>query len=189
MNKKNFWPFFIFAIILIVMAAIEHFQGRLTYCACGYIKVWHGIVNDSGDSQHLFDWYSFTHVLHGVLFYFGLWLIDRKKKLTLTTKFLIAIGLAAGWEILENSSYIIDRYRTATFSLNYYGDTVINSVGDVISAAIGFFITSRVRWWMSLILFIAIETMLALVIRDNLTINIIMLIHPIEAIKTWQQGL
>lgn len=166
-----------------------HFEGRLAWCACGYIKLWHGLVVSSENSQHIFDWYSFTHVLHGLGWYLLLWLADRKKKLSFTTKLLLAVGLEAGWEILENSNMIINRYRTATISLDYFGDSIVNSIGDVISMAVGFLFAYRFRGWHSIVLFIAIELMLTYVIRDNLTINIIMLIHPVEAIKIWQAGL
>lgn len=188
-NKKYFYTVLSALGIVAAMAIILHISGRIPICDCGYIKFWHGLVNDSGDSQHLFDWYSFTHVLHGLGFYLLLWLVDRKKKLSIATKFLIAIGLAAGWEILENSPMIINRYRAATFSLNYYGDSIINSIGDVIAAGLGFWFAFKMKPWISVLFFIAVELMLAIVIRDNLSINIIMLIHPIEAIKAWQNGL
>lgn len=187
-NKKLLYTLAGAVGITALMAIILHLEGRINICSCGYIKFWYGLVNGSGDSQHLFDWYSFTHVLHGLLWYFALWLVDRKKKLSIGAKFLIAVGLAAGWEVLENSPMIIDRYRAATFSLNYYGDSIINSIGDVISMAIGFIFAWKTKPWMSVVLFVALETFLAIVIRDNLTINIIMLIHPVQAIKLWQAG-
>ncbi len=176
-------------LILGAMAVLEHIEGRLTICACGYIKLWHGLVVSSENSQHLFDWYALTHILHGLGWYLLLWLVDRQKKLSITAKFLIAMGLEAGWEVLENSDMIINRYRAATISLDYFGDSIINSIGDVIAMALGFWIASKVKVWMSIALFVAIEVLLAVVIRDNLTINILMLIHPIQAIKLWQNQL
>lgn len=186
-NKKIYLVLGAVAIVS-AMALILHLQGRIPICACGYIKIWHGIVNDSGDSQHLFDWYSFTHVLHGLIIYFALWVIDRKKRLKFGAKLLIAIGIAAGWEILENSAMVINRYRAETFSLNYFGDSIINSIGDVISMSLGFLFSYKMKVRYSIALFIVIELALAYIIRDNLIINIIMLIHPVEAIKLWQQN-
>lgn len=188
MKWKILSTILIAAIIIATMAIILHFEGRIAICECNYIKIWHGQFITSEDSQHLFDWYSFTHILHGLAFYFLLWLIDRKKKLNVTTKLLIAIGIEAGWEILENSPMIIDRYRTATISLNYYGDSIINSIGDVIAMSLGFLFSAKFRAWHSILLFILVEILLAVGIRDNLTLNIIMLIHPLDVIRIWQQG-
>lgn len=186
MSKKVFYSITGIVGLIALMAIILHFEGRLTQCACGYIKLWHGLVVSSENSQHLFDWYTFTHIVHGLGIYVLLWLIDRKKKISFTRKLIIATGIEAGWEILENSPMIIDRYRTATISLDYYGDSIVNSIGDVIAMISGFIFAYRFKVWASVILFIALEVMLLIAIRDNLVINIIMLIHPIEAIKTWQ---
>jgi hypothetical protein len=172
--------------IIAAMAVTMHFEGRLNQCACGYIKLWHGVVVSSENSQHLFDWYTFTHVVHGLGFYLLLWLIDRKKRLSTTTKLLMAIGFEAGWEILENSDAVINRYRTATISLDYFGDSIVNSIGDVFAMIAGFMFASKTRVWFSVGLFLALEVILLLVIRDSLIINIIMLIHPAESIKLWQ---
>jgi hypothetical protein len=190
MKFKNYFPTIALTSILIaLMAVLLNLEGRLTICACGYIKFWHGVVISSENSQHLFDWYTFTHVLHGLILYLLLWLGDRNKKLSFTTKLLIAVGLEGGWEVLENSNMIIDRYRAATISLDYFGDSIVNSIGDVIAMIAGFTFAYRSKIWLSIALFIAVEAILAYVIRDNLTLNIIMLISPIEAIKTWQGGL
>ncbi len=174
--------------IIIAMAVTLYIMGRVPWCTCGYIKLWHGVTVSSENSQHLFDWYTFTHVIHGLGFYLLLWLIDRKKRLSFGTKLLIAMGLAAGWEVLENTDFVINRYRAATISLDYYGDSVINSVGDVLAMIVGFYFALRARPWMSVALFVGLELALAFFIRDNLTINIIMLIHPIHAIRVWQAG-
>lgn len=184
---KKYWKYILGGIAIVAaMTLVLHNQGRLWICECGYVKVWHSLVVSSENSQHLFDWYSFTHVLHGLGFYLLLWLIDRKKKLSVAAKLLIAIGLESGWEILENSSYIINRYRAETISLDYFGDSIVNSIGDVIAMSAGFLFATKTKWWMSVVLFAVIEIALLFVIRDNLTINIIMLIHPIDAIKVWQ---
>lgn len=159
-------------------------MGREPMCTCGYIKFWHGVVVSSENSQHLFDWYTFTHVIHGLGFYLLLSLF--KNKLSIWQRLLLAVGLEAGWEILENTDMVINHYRTATISLDYYGDSVVNSIGDVIAMTVGFMFASRAKVWQSIGLFLLIETLLLIGIRDNLTLNIIMLIHPVEAIRLWQ---
>ncbi len=171
------------------MAIVLYLEGRLPWCECGYIKFWHGLVVSSENSQHLFDWYALTHVLHGLGWYLLIWLLDRKKRLSFSAKLLIAIGLEAGWEILENSDMVINRYRTATISLDYFGDSIVNSVGDVIAMVLGFLFAYKAKIWQSIVLVVIIELLLLYVIRDNLTINIIMLVYPIEAIKLWQAGI
>jgi hypothetical protein len=175
--------------LIALMAIAMHLEGRLTQCACGYIKLWHGVVVSSENSQHLFDWYTFTHVSHGLMIYFLLWLADRKKKLSFTAKLLFAIGIEAAWEVLENSDMVINRYRAATISLDYFGDSIVNSTGDVLAMIAGFIFAYRARVWLAIALFIALEALLIYAIRDSLMINIVMLIHPIEALKSWQSGL
>lgn len=174
--------------ILIVMAVALHLMGRVPWCACGYIKLWHGVTISSENSQHLFDWYTFTHVIHGMGFYLLLWIIDRKKRLSFATKLIIAIGLEASWEVIENTSFVINRYRAATISLDYYGDSVINSIGDVLTMIAGFWLAFRARPWVSVAVCVALELMLAFFIRDTLAINIIMLLYPIPGIRAWQAG-
>lgn len=188
-TKKYLYPILTGLGIIASMSLIMLWEGRLTMCECGYIKFWHGVVISSQNSQHLFDWYSFTHFLHGLVFYMLLWLVDRKRKLSITTKLLISIAGAAGWEILENSAFIINRYRSETISLDYYGDSIVNAIGDVFSMALGFLFALKAKPWMSIALFVAIEIALAYIISDNLTINIIMLIYPLDIIKLWQQGM
>ncbi|MGE0704625.1 MAG: DUF2585 domain-containing protein [Vicinamibacterales bacterium] len=176
----------VFAIVGIV-AAIELWMGRTPICTCGTIKLWHGVVVSSENSQQISDWYSFTHVLHGIAFYALLWLVASR--LPMSTRFLLAVLIESAWEVVENSPFIIDRYRTATISLDYYGDSVLNSVSDIGMMMIGFWIALRVPAWASIGVFLAVEAALALAIRDNLTLNIVMLIQPIDAIRRWQMGL
>ncbi len=175
--------------IIAACAAALHFMGRVPICTCGTVMLWYPDINGSGNSQHLFDWYSFTHVLHGFFYYFIIWIADRKKRLSFAAKLIIAVALASGWEIIENSNWIIERYRAVTVSLDYFGDSILNSVTDILCAAFGIFLASRIRWQLSLAFCIIVECFLAYFVRDNLTINIIMLIHPIEAIKAWQAAL
>jgi hypothetical protein len=167
-------------------AAIELAMGRVAVCRCGSIKLWHGVVYSSENSQHLTDWYTPSHVLHGIGFYFLLWLAARR--LDVGVRFVMAVALEAAWEVAENTPLIIDRYRAATIALDYYGDSVVNSVSDVVAMALGFWIARKALAWASFALFIAVEIGLALAIRDNLTLNILMLIHPVEAVKQWQMG-
>ena len=161
-------------------------MGHPWICTCGSVKLWFGGLGTPEDSQHLTDWYTWTHVLHGLLFYLGLWIIARR--LRISVRFLVAVVGEVGWEILENTTWIIDKYRTETISLDYFGDSVINSVGDVLAMMLGFVLAARLPVWANILIAVAIEAVLALVIRDNLTLNIIMLWFPIEAIRQWQAG-
>lgn len=185
---KSILAHILVAVLLILgMALIEYINGRLVMCKCGYVLPWYNNTNGPGNSQHLSDWYTFSHIIHGMLFYGFLWLIARK--LPVKTRIIIAILIECGWELLENSPLIINRYRTATFALDYYGDSIINSVSDVISMCLGFFMSRRIPVWMTIVLIIALEVFAGYMVRDNLILNIIMLIYPIESIKVWQAAL
>ena len=169
-----------------IAVVILSWQGRVIWCQVGDYSPWSWNIWSPHTSQHLIDPYSFTHLLHGVL---AFWLVRLVfKKVPLAWCLLIAVTIESGWEILENSTYIIQRYRESTISLDYFGDSIINSVADILSCAAGFVVAHKLRFWKSLMLFLLIETILFATIRDNLTINIIMLIYPVEAIKTWQIG-
>jgi hypothetical protein len=172
--------------LIAVQALVEHAMGRVTICTCGYIKLWEGDISSSGNSQHLTDWYSFSHLIHGFGFYLLLWLAGRRWPIGM--RFLAALTLEISWEMIENSSFIIDRYRAETISLDYYGDSIVNSVSDTLMSVIGFWLAYALPITAIVLLTLAMEIGVGYAIRDNLTLNIVMLIHPLPWIKAWQSG-
>jgi hypothetical protein len=178
-------------IALLIIAAFAlalMAMGRPAICVCGHVELWHRAANDAGTSQHVSDWYSLSHVIHGFLFYGGAALVWRRlgKPLPLAAALFLAIAIEGGWELVENSPAVIERYRATTASNAYAGDSVLNSVTDIGFMVVGFFLARVSPTWLIVTAAVAMELLALYVIRDNLTLNVLMIVWPLDAIRDWQ---
>jgi len=181
---QKYWPVFAIVASFVATALLLRLEGRLWLCACGSIQLWSGQICSANNSQHFLDPYSFTHVLHGFLFFWLVaWLLSR---LRANWQLALAVAVEAGWEVFENTNFIIDRYRSETAALGYNGDTVVNSFGDILCCLIGFIVARRLGLRRSLVVFAVLELVLIFWIKDSLLLEILMLVVPIDAVRAWQ---
>ena len=177
-------PFIAFVAVSLFTAIWLLWIGREPICKCGYVKLWHGQVISSENSQHISDWYTPSHIIHGFLFFGALWLVARR--LSFGWRLVIATLVECAWEILENSDAVIERYRSVTISLDYYGDSVLNTVCDVLAMVLGFFLAARLPVWLTVVIALVFEAGTIWLIRDGLALNVLMLVWPVEAVANWQ---
>ncbi len=185
--KQNRAAFAAIAVLICLAVVALNMEGRVWWCKVGDLSPWSSDIWTAHNSQHVLDPYSFTHILHGVLEFWLLSLVFRR--VPLAWRLCMSVTLACCWEVAENSTYMIQRYRAETISLEYFGDSIINSIADILCCAGGFLLSYKLGFWRSMLFFLTTEAVLILWIRDSLVINIIMLVWPIEAIKHWQLGI
>jgi hypothetical protein len=184
--RRMVWPCAAVVAVLVIAAFELRYQGRLWLCSCGRLLPWSSNAWSSDNSQHLSDPYSFTHILHGFIF---CWLLSWvAPKLPVIWRLCIAISAEASWEVIENTNFVIERYRATTAALGYVGDAVVNSLGDILFCGVGFLLAQRLGFRRSLAVFFLIEAVLLILIRDSLLLNVLMLIYPLDPIKAWQSG-
>lgn len=184
-GRRHLWAV---AGVVAVTAAVLLAMGRVPICTCGYVKPWHGVVVSAENSQHLADWYTFSHVIHGFAFYGIFWLVGARFGWSAGLRLVLAVALEATWEIVENTPTIIDRYRAQTIALDYYGDSVLNSVADIAAMALGFVAAWRLPILLIVVLTIVMEVGVGWWIRDNLLLNILQLVYPTDVVLEWQRG-
>jgi Protein of unknown function (DUF2585) len=176
------------AAIVAAAALALYLMGHPLICICGYVKLWHFDIESAENSQHLIDWYTPSHIIHGFIFYWLLWLASRWMSLSFGMRLVLAVAIEASWEVIENTDFVINHYREMTISLDYYGDSVINSVSDVLFMVLGFFLAARLPVWLTVVIAIALEVFIGAMIRDNLTLNVLMFLWPLDSVLQWQQG-
>lgn len=185
-SAKDYTPWLAISAVVILSIFLLWSFGRVWWCQAGDYSPWSSDIWTQHNSQHLFDPYTFTHILHGVLEF---WLISLIfPRMLLAWRLFLAIFVESGWEIVENTDAVINHYREATLALNYYGDSIINSLGDILACGLGFWLAYKMKFLFSFVFFVLVEIILIILIRDSLLLNIIMLIYPIEGIKQWQMG-
>jgi hypothetical protein len=177
---------FLCVLLVIIQALVLLWLGQPLICECGYIKIWEGVVLSSGTSQHISDWYTFSHVIHGFLFYALLWFLFPR--MPLLWRLLIAMGIEISWEIIENTPWVIDAYREQALAQGYTGDSILNSVMDTLAMVGGFLLARKWPVWLIIAIGLGFELFVGIAIRDNLTLNILNFIYPFEFIDTWQRG-
>ncbi len=184
--ERRFRPHLVTVGLIVGTSVYLLWIGRVPICECGYVKLWYGETMSSENSQHLADWYTPSHIIHGLLFYAVLWLVARQ--LSLGWRLSIATLVECAWEIVENSNAVIERYRTVTISMDYYGDSVVNAVADILAMVVGFWLARVLPVWASVALVLIFEIGTAYVIRDGLALNVLMLLWPLESVMEWQAG-
>lgn len=183
----RYYDWMVVAVLLTLHALVLFSMGQPWMYEGGYVKIWYGAAALTAEnSQHLFDWYSPSHIIHGLLFYVALTFLFPR--LSIGTRLLMALMIESGWELFENTDMVINRYREQALAQGYFGDSIVNSIGDMIAATLGFFAASRIPLWFSIIAFVGLECLALYMIRDSLVLNIIQLVHPIDAIGVWQAG-
>lgn len=181
------FPYWLSFAIVLATGTTLYSMGRVLICNCGTVKLWYFPLMTSEGSQHLIDWYSPSHLMHGIIFYAALWLVARR--LDIGWRLVIATIVEAAWEILENTNAVIERYREVTISLDYFGDSVVNSIADLAAMFVGFWLARRLPIWASVAIVIGFEVLTTALIRDGLALNIIMLLSPLDIIRDWQAAL
>jgi Protein of unknown function (DUF2585) len=174
--------------LIAAQAVVLYLMGQPLICKCGYVSLWHFEVMSAENSQHVVDWYSPSHIIHGFIFYWLLWLLSRWIPMSFGLRLILAVVLEVSWEILENTDFAINRYREGTIALDYYGDSVINSVMDTLFMVGGFLLAAWLPVWLTVIIALALELFVGAMIRDNLTLNVIMFLWPLDVILEWQKG-
>ena len=172
--------------LLAAQAAILLYFGQPPICTCGYVKFWESVVQSAGNSQHLFDWYTFSHIIHGFIFYAFLGYVFPS--LTVAQRLVLALGIEVSWEVAENTPYVINLYRQQALSLGYVGDSILNSVSDSLAMIAGFVLAWRLPTWLVVVLVLLMEIGVAYYIRDNLTLNVLNLVYPLDSVHLWQSG-